>query len=214
VNIQNEKMSKSLGNILTVRELCANRDPRVLRLVILFTHYRNPINIDETILNAAESYLNRIKNFVRNFFFIYNQIQSDSKWQDSDESLIEKIQLLHEKFISSLADDFNTPQALAVLSDFIKEMNTYLQPKRRKWNPKTLENILGFLKQVNQILGVMPLQGIEEEDQEVLRLIQDREKARKNRDFSQADLLRDSIIKSGYIIEDTPLGPRYYRDEG
>ncbi|NLJ50435.1 MAG: cysteine--tRNA ligase [Candidatus Atribacteria bacterium] len=214
VNIQNEKMSKSLGNILTVRELCANRDPRVLRLVILFTHYRNPINIDDTILDAAGSYLNRIKNFVRNFFFIYNQIQSDSKWQDSDESLIEKIQLLHEKFISSLADDFNTPQALAVLSDFIKEMNTYLQPKRRKWNPKTLENILGFLKQVNQILGVMPLQGIEEEDQEVLRLIQDREKARKNRDFSQADLLRDSIIKSGYIIEDTPLGPRYYRDEG
>lgn len=75
VNIQNEKMSKSLGNILTVRELYANRDPRLLRLVILFTHYRNPINIDDTILDAAGSYLNRIKNFVRNFFFIYNQIQ-------------------------------------------------------------------------------------------------------------------------------------------
>lgn len=213
VNIQNEKMSKSLGNILTVRELYANRDPRLLRLVILFTHYRNPINIDDTILDAAGSYLNRIKNFVRNFFFIYNQIQSDSKWQDSDKSLIDKIQSMYEKFVSALADDFNTPQALAVLSDFIKEMNIYLQPKRRKWNLNTLESILGFLNQVNQILGVIPLQGIEEEDREVLKLIQDREIARKNRDFSQADLLRDTIVKSGYIIEDTPLGPRYYRDE-
>ena len=213
VNIQNEKMSKSLGNILTVRELYANRDPRLLRLVILFTHYRNPINIDDTILDAAGSYLNRIKNFVRNFFFIYNQIQSDSKWQDSDKSLIDKIQSMYEKFIASLADDFNTPQALAVLSDFIKEMNTYLQPKRKKWNLNTLKSILGFLNQVNQILGVIPLQGIEEEDREVLKLIQDREIARKNRDFSQADLLRDTIVKSGYIIEDTLLGPRYYRDE-
>ena len=213
VNIQNEKMSKSLGNILTVRELYANRDPRVLRLVILFTHYRNPINIDDTILDAAGSYLNRIKNFVRNFFFIYNQIQSDSKWLDSDESLIDKIQLMYKKFIASLADDFNTPQALAVLSDFIKEMNTYLQPKRKKWNLNTLKSILGFLNQVNQILGVIPLQEMEEEDREVLKLIQDREIARKNRDFSQADLLRDTILKSGYTIEDTPLGPRYYRDE-
>ena len=213
VNIQNEKMSKSLGNILTVRELYANRDPRVLRLVILFTHYRNPINIDDTILDAAGSYLNRIKNFVRNFFFIYNQIQSDSKWLDSDESLIDKIQSMYKKFIASLADDFNTPQALAVLSDFIKEMNTYLQPKRKKWNLNTLKSILGFLNQVNQILGVIPLQEMEEEDREVLKLIQDREIARKNRDFSQADLLRDTILKSGYTIEDTPLGPRYYRDE-
>jgi len=214
VNIQNEKMSKSLGNILTVRELYANRDPRVLRLVILFTHYRNPINIDDTILDAAGSYLNRIKNFVRNFFFIFNQIQSDSKWQENDESLIVKIQVMYEKFIASLADDFNTPQALAVLSDFIKEMNSYLQPKRRKWNLNTLESILSFLHQVNQILGIIPLQGMEEEDREVLKLIQEREKARKNRDFSQADFLRDTIVKSGYIIEDTPLGPRYYRDEG
>lgn len=213
VNIQNEKMSKSLGNILTVRELYANRDPRVLRLVILFTHYRNPINIDDTILDAASSYLNRIKNFVRNFFFIFNQIQSDTKWQESDESFVDKIQLMYGRFISSLADDFNTPQALAVLSDFIKEMNTYLQPKRRKWNLYTLESILDFLNQVNQILGVIPLQGMEEEDREVLRLVQDREKARKNRDFSQADLLRNTIVKSGYVIEDTPLGPRYYRDE-
>ena len=213
VNIQNEKMSKSLGNILTVRELYTNRDPRVLRLVILFTHYRNPINIDDTILDAAGSYLNRIKNFVRNFFFIYNQIQSDSKRLDSDESLIDKIQSMYEKFIASLADDFNTPQALAVLSDFIKEMNTYLQPKRKKWNLNTLKSILGFLNQVNQILGVIPLQEMEEEDREVLKLIQDREIARKNRDFSQADLLRDTILKSGYTIEDTPLGPRYYRDE-
>lgn len=214
VNIQNEKMSKSLGNILTVRELYANRDPRVLRLVILFTHYRNPINIDDTILDAAGSYLNRIKNFVRNFFFIFNQIQSDSKWQENDKSLIVKIQVMYEKFIASLADDFNTPQALAVLSDFIKEMNSYLQPKRRKWNLNTLESILSFLHQVNQILGIIPLQGMEEEDREVLKLIQEREKARKNRDFSQADFLRDTIVKSGYIIEDTPLGPRYYRDEG
>ena len=213
VNIQNEKMSKSLGNILTVRELYADRDPRVLRLVILFTHYRNPINIDDTILDAAGSYLNRIKNFVRNFFFIYNQIQSDSKWLDSDESLIDKIQSMYEKFIASLADDFNTPQALAVLSDFIKEMNTYLQPKRKKWNLNTLKSIFGFLNQVNQILGVIPLQEMEEEDREVLKLIQNREIARKNRDFSQADLLRDTILKSGYTIEDTPLGPRYYRDE-
>ena len=213
VNIQNEKMSKSLGNILTVRELYADRDPRVLRLVILFTHYRNPINIDDTILDAAGSYLNRIKNFVRNFFFIYNQIQSDSKRLDSDESLIDKIQSMYEKFIASLADDFNTPQALAVLSDFIKEMNTYLQPKRKKWNLNTLKSIFGFLNQVNQILGVIPLQEMEEEDREVLKLIQNREIARKNRDFSQADLLRDTILKSGYTIEDTPLGPRYYRDE-
>ena len=90
-------------------------------------------------------------------------------------------------------------------------MNIYLQPKRRKWNLNTL--VFWVSQSSEQILGVIPLQGIEEEDREVLKLIQDREIARKNRDFSQADLLRDTIVKSGYIIEDTPLGPRYYRDE-
>ena len=213
VNINNEKMSKSLGNILTVRELYADRDPRVLRLVILSTHYRNPINIDDSVLDAAENYLGKIKNFVRNFFFIYNQIQSDSRWQEDDESLIGEIQLFYGKFIATLADDFNTPQALAVLSDFMKEMNSYLQPKRQKWNLGTLKNILDFLNQVNQILGIIPLQEMEEEDGEILKLIQDREKARKSRDFARADLLRDTLLKSGYIIEDTPLGPRCYREE-
>ena len=213
VNIHNEKMSKSLGNILTVRELYANRDPRVLRLVILSTHYRNPINIDDSILDAASNYLDRIKNLIRNYYFIANQIKSQSKWWESDQSLIQDIQSYQEKFMASLSDDFNTPQALAVFSEFIKTANNYLLPSRRKWNPDVLYVIHSLLELIDHILGIVPLQEVEEEDREILELVQNREKARQDRDWTRADLLRDAIVKAGYVIEDTPLGPRYYRSE-
>jgi len=213
VNIHNEKMSKSLGNILTVRELYANRDPRVLRLVILSTHYRNPINIDDSILDAAGNYLDRIKNLIRNYYFIANQIKSQSKWWESDQSLIQDIQSYQEKFMVALSDDFNTPQALGAFSEFIKTANNYLLPSRRKWNPDVLYVIYSLLELVDQILGIVPLQEVEEEDREILELVQNREKARQDRDWTRADLLRDAIAKAGYVIEDTPLGPRYYRSE-
>jgi cysteinyl-tRNA synthetase len=213
VNIHNEKMSKSLGNILTVRELYANRDPRVLRLVILSTHYRNPINIDDSILDAASNYLDRIKNLIRNYYFIANQIKSQSKWWESDQSLIQDIQSYQEKFMAALSDDFNTPQALAVFSEFIKTANNYLLPSRRKWNPDVLYVIHSLLELIDHILGIVPLQEVEEEDREILELVQNREKARQDRDWTRADLLRDAIVKAGYVIEDTPLGPRYYRSE-
>ncbi|MEI6157130.1 MAG: cysteine--tRNA ligase [Atribacterota bacterium] len=213
VNINQEKMSKSLGNILTVRELVERYDPRVLRLMIFSAHYRNPINIDETVLASCRVFLERIKNLLRNFDFIQNKMQENEKWNEPDDEAGKDVIRWKSAFLSALADDFNTAQALGAFSDFMKWVNGYLAPSRRRWNGRILSDIRAFFELVEGILGIVPFREVTEEDRDVIQLLENREKSRKERNWKEADRFRDAIMQAGYVVEDTPLGPRCYRSE-
>ncbi|MDK2896902.1 MAG: cysteinyl-tRNA synthetase [Candidatus Atribacteria bacterium] len=214
INIQNQKMSKSLGNVVNVRELTETYPPRAIRLALLFAHYRRPMNIDQELLESAAKYLERIKNLVRNLYFIQKKLdQGLSRKQETGLEVAQELARMKDNFWFSLADDFNTPQALAVLSDFIRFANQYLHPSRGKWSWQRLEEIKLFLKEVDQVLGIVPQEEIISEDREVIELVYQREQARREKKWEQADIFREKIRSLGYVVEDTPLGSRWYRAE-
>lgn len=214
VNINAEKMSKSLGNIITVRELAQRYNPKTLRLALFGTHYRNPINIDAVLLESSSQFLERIKNFLRNFAFIRRKVEGDTHWQsEGEDEIVAEIVRFQSLFLEALADDFNTPQALGVLGDFMRFGNRYLLPARRKWNRNALSAIASFLDLVEDILGIVPWGELSAEDKEVQALVEEREKARRAKDWVRADALRERVRALGYLVEDTPLGARWYRQE-
>ncbi len=214
ININQEKMSKSLGNILTVRSLCDTYPPEALRIALFSTHYRNPINIDPQLLDSAKNYTERIKNLLRALSFIERKIEEHPQRVGRDEGEEEgEIMKFKGLFIQALEDDFNTPQALAAFSEFVRYANIYLLPARGRWARQVLQAMREFLSMVEDILGIIPEGSWQEEEEAILHLVEERERARRVKDWSKADALREEVKKRGYLLEDTPLGTRWYRAE-
>ena len=213
VNINQEKMSKSLGNIVTVRELSQKYEPSVLRLAVFSAHYRNPINLDEDLFQSSRQFGERIKNFLRNISFIEEKIKDNPAFFQEDEEGYRKIDEFYQSFQEALADDFNTPQALGVLGEFLRLFNQYLSPRRGKWDERVLKKIRNFLGVVEEILGIIPEEEMKKGDEVIKQLVEEREKARKDKNWQRADVLREEIKSRGYVVEDTPLGPRFFRME-
>lgn len=214
VNINEEKMSKSLGNIITVRELCEKYEPEAIRIALFSTHYRNPINVDEKLLISSRQYVERIKNFLRALSFIEEKTrEKPERLGEDNPEVLERLKEFEMLFWQSLADDFNTPQALGAFSEFLRFSNGYLLPSQGKWNEEALRTIRRFVALVADILGIVPEKEWWEKEQQIERLVVERERARRVRDWQRADALREEIKRAGYIIEDTPLGTRWYREE-
>ena len=213
VNIDQEKMSKSLGNIVTVRELTQKYEPSVLRLAIFSAHYRSPINLDENLLQSSRQFEERIKNFLRNIGFIEEKIKDNSALLKEDKEEYHKIDEFSRSFQEALADDFNTPQALGVLGEFLRFFNQYLSPRRGRWDLQVLKKIKDFLKVVEEVLGILPGKEMEKSDEAIKKLVEEREKARRDKEWERADQLREEIKSRGYVVEDTPLGPRFFKME-
>jgi len=215
LNIGEEKMSKSLGNIVTVREMLKQYHPRVLRLVLFSTHYRKPLHLDDEVLSSAERYFERMKNFLRNLSFIEEKVQQaplcEGKEQEAQFS--ENIKKCRERFTEALAEDFNTAQALGVVSEFFRTMNRFLQPERGRWSRDTTAGIREFLEEVEEVLGIVPAEEMSVEDRLVQELVEKRQEARAKKEWETADTLREEIHNLGYVVEDTPLGPRWFRTE-
>ncbi|MEN3203434.1 MAG: cysteine--tRNA ligase [Atribacterota bacterium] len=215
VTINAEKMSKSLGNIITVRELLEQYSAKAIRLALFGTHYRNPINIDQNLLEASSQFLERIKNFLRNFAFIRRKVEENpSRRVEGEDDVLGEVVHFQKLFLEALADDFNTPQALGVFGDFMRFGNRYLLPSRGRWSVKVLGAMDAFLGVVERVLGIIPWTELGMEDREVQALVEERERARRERNFALADTLRERIRALGYVVEDTPLGARFFRSEG
>ncbi|MBC7217805.1 MAG: cysteine--tRNA ligase [Candidatus Caldatribacterium sp.] len=215
VTINAEKMSKSLGNIITVRELLEEYNAKAVRLALFGTHYRNPINIDTGLLVSSLQFLERIKNFLRNFAFIRRKVEENpNRKAEREDDVLQEVREFRRFFFEALADDFNTPQALGVLGEFMRFGNRYLLPVRGKWNVEVLEEMESFLSLVERTLGIIPWAELGTEDREVAALVEERERARKEKNFALADTLRERIRALGYVVEDTPLGARFFRQEG
>lgn len=186
IQVNNEKMSKSLGNFFTLEDIFKKYDPQVVRFMFLQTHYRNPINFSDQLLEQAKAGLTRIHGFVRTMVSL----------EGGDEVIdFAKYQKDFDEFMDN---DFDTSGALSVVFDLIKDVNTLR-------NNADSEKVLEFLKKIDSILGVIFGKGLVV-DNEVDLLIKQREEARKNKDFKKSDDIRDDLLKKGIVLEDTPNG--------
>lgn len=206
INIDNEKMSKSLGNFVLTKELIEQHDPQVIRFFMLSVHYRNPINFSEELLEGAKNSYERIKNAYDN---LEHRKNSSTNFDDNTDEWEAKITRLNEKFEEAMDDDFNTANAISVLFDLTKEANLYMNSK----HTSTMV-IQSFQDSIASILAVLGIQ-IEKEkellDADIDSLIQERIEARQNRDFKRADEIRDNLKKKNIWLEDTSQGTRWKR---
>jgi len=202
VRIDDEKMSKSLGNFFTVREILARFRPEQIRYFLLASHYRGPLNHSDEALENAGSALERLYIALRGLALAEAEPQAQTEY--------------HQRFTAAMDDDFNTPVALAVLHDLAREIN------RRRGEDLSAASRLGrVLRELGGMLGLLQeepsdyLQAstglAQADDAEIEALIQKRQEARAARDFAEADRLRDELLARGILIEDSPSGTSWRR---
>ena len=184
LNVKGQKMAKSLGNFITIKDALKKYDSKVLRFFYLSAHYRSPIDFSEELLNQAKHSLERLNDFVRK---VKNSTEKDNL------KLIEKTK---KEFVKQMDYDFDTPKALAVIFDFVKEVN------KNGGGKKSHELMLEF----DKVFNVLETKK-EKISAEVMKLVQGREKARKEKNYEEADKIREEIKSKGYVLEDTKDGP-------
>ncbi len=208
LNIDQEKMSKSLGNFRTVRELRKNVDPMALRFFMLSAHYRNPVNFSEEQIQQASRALERLNTALYNLQERLGKVEAGGEPDEFEKSLLASLEASRERFQEVMDDDFNTADALAVLFELVREVNTYLNREAGQ-KAHVLQTILDFFKEINDIFGFMKTDhelGLEEEIED---LISQRDEARRAKDWARADEIRDRLRAQGIILEDTPQGVRW-----
>ncbi len=186
LNVQSKKMSKSLGNVFNIKDVLEKYDSKLIRYFFIANHYRMPIDFSEKILDQYKNSLQRINDLI-----IKLKLSKDK----DDIKLIEKTK---KSFIKAMDDDFDTPNAFATLFDFIREIN------KKGGSKKTLE----FLKDIDSIFNILTFEE-EKLSKDLMNLINEREKARKDKDFKTADSIRLELQKEKIILEDTKEGVRW-----
>ena len=205
LNIDNRKMSKSLGNFFTVREISEKYDLQVLRFFMLSAHYRSPLNFSADLMDAARTGLERIRNAADNLKFL----RENAKLKEMTEAEKEKLDRAGEYvrgFEKAMDDDFNTADAIASIFELVKYSNTTADEES---SAEYLESLLGLIVKLSDVLGIQS-----EKEEEILAddieaLIEERQEARKARDFARADKIRDELLAKGIILEDTREGVKW-----
>ncbi|EPY06923.1 cysteinyl-tRNA synthetase [Paenibacillus alvei TS-15] len=211
INIDNEKMSKSLGNGVTVQQLRKQYDPAALRYFMLSTHYRNPLNFNAEAMEQAEKSVSRIANAVTNVRHALASLNTDpSVQEDANEALQVKIASILETFDAKMQDDFNTADAITAVFEWASEANSYLQ-QADLLAAGDLEALLDAFEAMNEVLGLVLEKEEELLDEEIDQLIQERNDARKAKNWARADEIRDLLTEQGIVLEDTPQGVRWRR---
>jgi len=208
--LNNQKMSKSLGNIMKVRDISKKYKGEIVRYFILSAHYRNPFNYSEEQLRQAESSLQRLNNTIFNVKYLLEEGKFRKLKDKNDELILEKGKESKQKFMEAMDDDFNTPVALSCLFSFAREVNIYLNSLSTK-NKEVLENIIKYYQELaGEILGILKIYNQEESfEQEIKKLIEEREEARKRMNWVKSDQIRDKLKEEGILLEDTPEGVRW-----
>ena len=206
INIDNEKMSKSLGNFVLVNDIRKQIDPQVLRFFMLSVHYRHPINFAQDLVEAAENGLARIRTAYAN---VEHRLASSTGLGDHTNEWLAKIDEVKASFEASMNDDFNTANAISELFELAKLGNTYLNEATT--DERVLKAILSAFDVLGDVLGLQIKKETELLDEEIEALLAERVEARKNRDFARSDEIRDMLQSMNIILEDTRQGTRWKR---
>ena len=210
ININNEKMSKSLGNFVLVHDIIKEIDPDVLRFFMISVHYRSPINYDMDLVAAAQNGLERIRNSYA-AIEAREKVAANLESEATQQTYIEKIDAILAQFETVMNDDFNTANAVTAWYDLAKLANKYVLEDMT--STAVIERFKAVYATFSDVLGV-PLHGQSNDvllDKDVEALIEERNAARKNKDFARADEIRDMLKAQNIILEDTPQGVRFKR---
>lgn len=207
LNIDNRKMSKSLGNFFTVREIGEQYDLQVLRFFMLSAHYRSPINFSREIMEASKNALERIVTAVSNLKHL-GEAAGIMQLTDEEKSLLEEMKSFRTKFEEAMDDDLNTADAVSAIFELVKFANTNAGEKSSK---EFVETVKTEIIRLSDILGLIVEKEEENLDGEIEKLIEERQAARKARDFKRADEIRDQLLAQGIILEDTREGVKWKR---
>lgn len=200
LNVEGEKMSKSLGNYIEVPDLMAKYDVNAVRFFMVSTYYKSPIDFSEKSMEMAKSSLDRLNNFIVELKSV--------KEGDDNPGVTKLVESTKNVFIESMDDDLNTAKAIAAIFDMVKVVNPLVRDKQLSMKNANL--VLDFLKEINQVFDFMTFEA-EAIDKKVEEAIAKREQARKEKDFDLADKIRDDLKAKGIILEDTAQGVRWKR---
>lgn len=205
VNVNNQKMSKSLSNFFTAREILEKYDVDVIRFLMLSAHYRQPVNFSMELLDSAKASVERLYNCVSNIENLLEETTVDTM-TEAEAEFLKSLNKHKEKYIEKMDDDFNTADAITAMFDLAKDINSNLNAESSK---EVLNGALSLIRELGAPLGIIQKSTKVSLEDEVEELIRQRQEARKNRDFAMADKIRDDLKARGIILEDTPQGVRW-----
>ena len=205
LNIDNRKMSKSLGNFFTVREISEKYDLQILRFFMLSAHYRSPLNFSADLMEAAKTSLERILTAAENLRFLSKNADAGALTEE-EEALLTDSDKYVQGFEEAMDDDFNTADAIASVFELVKFINTTADGSRSK---EYLDGLYEKLFRLTDVLGIIVEKKEEMLDEEIEALIEKRQAARKERNFALADQIRDELLAKGIILEDTREGVKW-----
>ena len=205
LNIDNHKMSKSLGNFRTVREISEQYDLQILRFFMLSAHYRSPLNFSAELMEASKNGLERIQNAADNLRYMMEQAKEESM-TDAEKDNLAKTKEFVTAFETAMEDDFNTADAIAAIFDLVKYANTTATTEGSKEYAKALYDLLVKL---TDVLGLIVDKKEEILDDEIEALIAERQAARKEKNFARADEIRDELAAKGIVLLDTREGVKW-----
>ena len=207
LNIDNQKMSKSLGNFFTVRDISKKYDLQVLRFFMLSAQYRSPLNFSDSLMESAKAGLERIKNAVSNLSDIEKNAEV-SELTDSEKDFLKEASDYETKFDEAMDHDLNTADAVSAIFELVKFANTTAKENVSSAYASELKKLI--LK-LGDVMGLILEDKEEVLDEEVERLIEERQQARKNKDFARADEIRDQLAGMGIQLKDTREGVKWSR---
>ena len=207
LNIDNRKMSKSLGNFFTVREIGEKYDLQVLRFFMLGAHYRSPLNFSAELMEAAKNGLERIVNAAENLRFLMKNA-SICELKEEEQAALDKAQEYVDAFEKAMDDDFNTADAIAAVFELVKYANTTAGEGSSK---AYLHGIYDILFKLTDVLGIIIDKKEEILDADIEALIEERQAARKAKNFARADEIRDELLARGIVLKDTREGVQWKR---
>ncbi|MBD5476355.1 MAG: cysteine--tRNA ligase [Lachnospiraceae bacterium] len=207
LNIDNKKMSKSAGNFFTVRDISEKYDLQVLRFFMLSAHYRSPLNFSADLMEAAKNGLDRIVTSVSNLNFLMEKA-ADVPMTEEEQQLFKEAETYITKFDEAMDDDFNTADAVSAIFELVKFANTNVNERSGK---AFIQAVKEEIVMLSDICGLVVEKKAEILDAQIEALIQERQEARKAKNFARADEIRDTLAAQGIILEDTREGVKWKR---
>ena len=201
INVDNQKMSKSLGNFFTVRDIAKEFDLDVVRLFMLSVQYRNPINFSRDLIQQAATALQRLRTALDRL----TEAPIAQEAAPDEQAFLDSLESYRTRFNEAMDDDLNTADALGVLFDLARGANTFVTVPRTK---QAIEAVTKMYTELMDVLGLMPREKADEFPAEVLALLDERQAARKAKDYARADQIREQLKGLGYAIEDSRQGAK------
>jgi cysteinyl-tRNA synthetase len=206
INVDNKKMGKSEGNFFTVRDIAKEYDPEVVRMFMLAAHYRSPINFSRDLIAQAKNALERLYTARDNAAFALDHAP-DRAINEAEAAFLARTRSIVERFDDAMCDDLNTSEALGVLFEFVRDMNTVLADANAPSREAIARALEALEIMAHDVLGLL-MRDADTTPAEIKTLVQARVDAKARNDFAEADRIRAEVQEKGYVIEDTPKGPK------